>query len=61
MSIPHLKACFIRNKIIFDSIFEISYQGPGDGSVTLATKLEMFFDTSCHVVSMYKILLSVTE
>ena len=37
------------------------YQGPGDGSVTLATKLEMFFYVSCHVVSMYKILLSLTE
>ena len=30
-------------------------------SVTLATKLEMFFDASCHVVSMCKILLSLTE
>ena len=33
----------------------------GDGSVTLATKLEMSFDASCHVVSMCKILLSLTE
>ena len=30
-------------------------------NVTLATKLEMFFDASCHVVSMCKILLSLTE
>ena len=28
---------------------------------TLATKLEMFFDASCHVVSMCKILLSLIE
>ena len=42
-------------------VIEISYQGPGDGSVTLATKLEMFFDASCYVASMCKILLSLTE
>ena len=35
--------------------------GPGDGSVTLATKLEMFFDAYCHVVSMCPILLCLTE
>ena len=40
---------------------EILFQGPGDGSVTLATKLEMFFYASCYVVFMYKIVLSLTE
>ena len=41
------------------TVQEISYQGPGDDSVTLARL--MFFDASCHIVSVCKILLSLSE
>ena len=40
------------------TVKEISYQGPRD-SVTLA-RLTLF-DASCHRVSVYKILLSLSE
>ena len=34
---------------------------PGDDSVTMETKLEMFFIVSYHIVCICKILLSLSE
>ena len=34
---------------------------PGDDSLTLAATLEMFLHVSCNVVSVCKILLSLSE
>ena len=40
---------------------KIRYKRPGDESVTMATKLEMFFHASCYATSVCKILLSLSE
>ena len=40
--------------------YRIFDQLPEDDCVTMATKLEMFFDVFCHVVSVCKILLSLS-
>ena len=40
---------------------KILYKRPGDDSVTMATKLEMFFHASCYAGSLCKNLLSLSE
>ena len=54
----------IRKEYLHGSIYQvikIRYKRPGDDSVTIATKLEMFFNASCYAVSVCKVLSSLSE
>ena len=46
------------NELPVYSCFLKTVRGPGDDSITLATKFEMIFIASCHVVPACKILLT---